>query len=195
LRIIRARDCRTTPWKNGGGATTEIVAAPEGASLETFDWRISMAQVTRDGPFSEFSGIDRSLAVIEGSGMLLTVGSRAPMMLSSNTAPVSFAGDTPTSAQLTSGAVVDLNVMTRRERFSHRLHHIQGPVPCSFEDGDDFAVVVSRNGRTTITCERNTATLDHNDAAVVDRKDDINFRILPETGKCYLILLREQHAR
>jgi hypothetical protein len=127
--------------------------------------------------------------------MLLTVGSRAPVMLSSNAAPVSFAGDTPTSARLTSGGIVDLNVMTRRERFSHHLHRIQGPIPCSFEDGDDVAVVVSHNGRTTITCDRDTATLDHNDAVVIDRKDNINFRILPETGQCYLILLREQRAR
>jgi environmental stress-induced protein Ves len=51
VRIIRAQDCQTTPLKNGGGSTTEIAAAPAGASLETFDWRTSMARVGSDGPY------------------------------------------------------------------------------------------------------------------------------------------------
>ena len=64
MKIIRARDCRTTPWKNGGGSTTEIAVEPSGASLDTFAWRISVARVAADGPFSEFPGIDRTLAVL-----------------------------------------------------------------------------------------------------------------------------------
>ncbi len=37
------------PWKNGGGVTTEIcVSPPSGA----FDWRVSIATVNADGPFS-----------------------------------------------------------------------------------------------------------------------------------------------
>ena len=74
MRIIRASDCKTTPWKNGGGSTTEIAIGPAGASLEDFDWRISMARVASDGPFSDFPGIDRTLAVIKGSGLVLTIG-------------------------------------------------------------------------------------------------------------------------
>eukprot|EP01042_Synura_sphagnicola_P007286 gene7286-9332_t len=45
MRIIRATDCLVMPWKNGGGTTTEMAVAPEGASLNDFDWRISMAHV------------------------------------------------------------------------------------------------------------------------------------------------------
>src|SRR3954452_2619861 len=121
VRIIRAADCRTTPWKNGGGSTTEIAIGPAGASLENFDWRISMARVAADGPFSDFPGIDRTLTVIEGGGMVLRVGDDAPLTLSRGSAPVSFAGDMPTSARLTAGAITDLNVMTRRGRFGHRV--------------------------------------------------------------------------
>jgi environmental stress-induced protein Ves len=193
LRIIRAQDCRTTPWKNGGGSTTEIAAAPEGASLENFDWRISMALVASDGPFSNFSGIDRSLAVVKGSGMILTIGSDAPVTLSSETDPVRFAGDTPTFARLTNGAITDLNVMTRRGRFSHRLRRISSATKCDFEDGDDTAIVVSLNSGTTVTSERDAVTLHHGDAVVVTR-DIIHFQIVPATGECYLILLREHRA-
>jgi len=76
MRIIRAADCLVMPWKNGGGTTTEIAVAPEGASLNDFDWRISMAHVGADGPFSSFPGIDRTLSARsrgrppEGSVML-----------------------------------------------------------------------------------------------------------------------------
>jgi uncharacterized protein len=194
LRIIRAQDCRTTPWKNGGGSTTEIAAAPEGASLETFDWRISMAQVASDGPFSEFAGIDRSLVVVKGSGMILTIDSDAPVALSSGADPVRFAGDTPTSARLTEGEITDLNVMTRRGRFSHRLRRVSSATNCDFEDGDDTAIVVSLNSGTTVTSERAAVTLQHGDAVVVARKDTISFQIVPGTGECYLILLREHRA-
>lgn len=194
MRIIRAKDCRTTPWKNGGGSTTEIAAAPEGASLESFDWRISMAQVASDGPFSNFSGIDRSLAVVKGSGMILTIGREAPVTLSSGTDPVRFAGDTPTSARLTNGAITDLNVMTRRGRVSHRLQRVSSATNCDFEDGDDTAIVVSLDSGTTVTSEQAAVTLHHGDAVVVARKDAIHFRIVPGTGECYLILLRELRA-
>src|ERR1700710_1019683 len=116
MRIIRFSDCKTTPWKNGGGSTTEIAIGPAGASLEAFDWRVSMARVASDGQFSEFAGIDRTLALIEGSGLMLKIGNNAPVTLSSGAEPVSFTGDTPTFAHLTQGEITDLNVMTRRGR-------------------------------------------------------------------------------
>ena len=118
MRIIRAGDCKTTPWRNGGGSTTEIAIGPPGASLDDFDWRISMARVASDGPFSDFAGIDRTLAVVKGNGLVLTTGKNAPVILSSGAYPVSFSGDASTSARLTAGEITDLNVMTRRGRFN-----------------------------------------------------------------------------
>jgi environmental stress-induced protein Ves len=190
MRIVRAGDCRTTPWKNGGGSTTQIATSPAGSSLETFDWRISMAQVESDGPFSDFPGIDRTLAVVQGNGMVLTIGDSAPVMVSRETGPVRFPGDVPTSARLTNGAITDLNVMTRRGRFRHRVLCIAKPASCDFSEGDDIAVVLSLHGTATVTSERGVETLDHGDAAVVSRTATAEFRILPATSDCYLILLR-----
>jgi environmental stress-induced protein Ves len=193
MRIIRACDCRTTPWKNGGGSTTEIAAIPEGASIDNFDWRVSLARVASDGPFSDFPGIDRTLAVIKGAGMVLTIGNDAPVMLSSGTKPVSFAGDTPTSARLTQGEITDLNVMTRRGRFSHRLLRITTSVSYDFAE-DDIAIVLSLDGTATANCGRNSVTLAHGDAALVSRAVNTGFQILPATKSCYLVWLREQRA-
>ena len=169
MRIIRAGDCKTTPWKNGGGSTTEIAIGPAGASLEAFDWRVSMARVTSDGPFSDFAGVDRTLAVIRGSGLVLTIGEAAPVTLSTETEPVSFPGDTPTSAQLTAGAITDLNVMTRRGRCHHRLQRVATSATYDFVE-DDIAIVVSLDGTATVNCGGDSVTLDHlGDAALLSR--------------------------
>ena len=98
MKIIRASDCRTTAWKNLGGSTTEIAVAPPGPSLNDFDWRVSMARVASDGPFSEFAGIDRTLAIVKGGGLTLTVGDSAPVALDGNSEPIHFPGDAPTSS-------------------------------------------------------------------------------------------------
>jgi environmental stress-induced protein Ves len=193
VQIIRARDCKTTPWKNGGGSTTEIAIGPAGASLENFDWRVSMARVASDGPFSDFVGIDRTLAVVKGSGLVLTIGEVAPVALSTETEPVSFSGDTPTSARLMAGEITDLNVMTRRGRFHHRLLRITTSVSYDFAE-DDIAIVLSLDGMATVNCGRDSVTLDHGDAALVSRAVNTGFQILPATKHCYLVWLREQRA-
>jgi environmental stress-induced protein Ves len=191
LKIIRAGSCLATPWKNGGGSTTEIAVEPPGASLDTFDWRISMATVAADNPFSEFPGIDRTLAVVKGKGLILTIGRTAPVRLECGSAPVSFGGDVPTSARLSAGEIADLNVMTRSSRFSHRLRRIGQPAYCEL-DGNDIAVVLSFNGNTTLASDQDVATLDHGDAAILSGAREDSFRIVPiGPSDCYLVLLHD----
>jgi len=190
MKIIRAKDCRTTPWKNGGGSTTEIAVAPAGASLDNFDWRISLAQVASDGPFSEFPGIDRTLAVVKGEGLVLSIGQHAPLTLSRGSEPISFFGDVASSARLTAGEITDLNVMTRRRRFGHRMQRVDEPIACDF-DGHDIALVLSLNGKASLASERAAATLDHGDAAILLSRNG-SLRIAPlGASDVYLVLLRE----
>jgi uncharacterized protein len=194
LKIIRASSCRTTPWKNGGGATTEIAAEPPGASLDTFDWRISTASVAVDGPFSTFPDIERTLAVIGGKGLLLTIGGNAAVSLERGSSPISFNGDVSTSARLTEGEITDLNVMTRRNRFSHRLQHIREPMFCEL-GGSEVAVVLSFNGSATLISGQDATTLDHADAAMLTGAREGVFQITPiGSSDCYLVLLQEHQV-
>ncbi len=193
LRIIRAQDLRATPWKNGGGTTTEIAAAPPGASLAAFDWRISMARVATDGPFSVFEGIDRTLTVIAGDGMELAIAGRAPVMLGRSSPPVSFPGDVPTSARLTAGAITDLNVMTRRGRFTHQVLRLKQPSTCDVAAETAVAVLVAPDGGVTLSHDGHAATLEPGDAALVDCTGATTaaLRITPDAGStCYLVLLQ-----
>ncbi|SFI67510.1 hypothetical protein SAMN04515648_1112 [Phyllobacterium sp. CL33Tsu] len=119
MRILRAGAHKRMPWKNGAGVTTEIAIAPEGAAIDSFDWRISMAKVPDSGPFSAFAGIDRVLAVLDGA-MNLQVGAGTPVKLGSTSPALPFPGDIPTRADVIE-TVIDLNVMVRRGRFTARV--------------------------------------------------------------------------
>jgi environmental stress-induced protein Ves len=116
-------------WKNGKGETIEIAVEPPGAALDAFDWRVSMAAVVEDGAFSCFEGIDRTLAVLTGGPLALHVGDQPPAVLTAGGAPLSFAADDPCQAQLQGPSVTDLNVMTRRGRWTHALQRLDGPTP------------------------------------------------------------------
>lgn len=127
MRIVLASNHKITPWKNGGGTTTEIAVHPPGAGIDEFLWRLSMARVESDGPFSTFDGVDRTLSILDGDGIRLTVDSVA-VDLTAGSAPFAFAGDVPTAATLIGGPVTDLNVMTRRAVLRHRVWRLVWPV-------------------------------------------------------------------
>lgn len=73
MRVIRCHDYELKPWKNGRGKTREIASHSAGDKLV---WRISLAVVEDDGPFSNFEGLERILTVVRGDGMRL-VGEKA----------------------------------------------------------------------------------------------------------------------
>ena len=120
MRIVRRAELTGQPWRNGGGVTWQIAASPEGADVAAFDWRLSMAEVAADGPFSAFPGIDRTLTLIEGAGLTLDFGG-AVVRLAPGDAPLSFPGEAPVTGRLIAGPVIDLNVMTRRGVMSHHV--------------------------------------------------------------------------
>ena len=115
VRLLTPADYRTMPWKNGSGRTTEIAAYPSGAGLDTFLWRVSLADVGCDGPFSSFPGIERTIVLLEGAGMRLHGGVRATE-LTTPFEPHTFSGDVAVDCRLIAGPVRDFNAMFRRGR-------------------------------------------------------------------------------
>jgi hypothetical protein len=103
------------PWKNGAGLTREIAFG--GPSAADFDWRLSIAEVVRDAPFSAFPGVDRCITLLRGAGMRLrSDDGRVEHALTTLLAPFRFSGDIALHATLVDGACSDFNVMTRRGR-------------------------------------------------------------------------------
>lgn len=108
---------RRTPWKNGGGVTTDIAEAyREGVmpgAWEGMVWRFGRTAITRPGPFSDLSGYDRVQVVVAGRGLVLVapdheIDVRRPFV------PVRFAGETPVVSRLEAGAVEVVNLIGDR---------------------------------------------------------------------------------
>ena len=112
-RILRSSDYQRMPWKNGGGVTAEIwkATAPDGAML----WRLSIADVAGDGPFSAFPGIDRWIMVIEGKGMELRISDLGTRSVERPFEPLAFSGDAETDCRLINGPIRDFNFMVARD--------------------------------------------------------------------------------
>jgi environmental stress-induced protein Ves len=112
--LIRGADLVATPWKNGGGVTREVAAFPQSAKLDGFVWRVSIADVAQPGPFSRFDGIDRTLVLLSGAGMLLDEANGPTHALKQPLEMARFAGETAIDARLVDGATRDFNLMVRR---------------------------------------------------------------------------------
>lgn len=124
-RILRAGDRVPTPWSNGGGVTREITVDPVHAGLADFGWRVSLADVVGDGPYSALPDVDRIITVVDGQGMVLTIdGAIHPPIRPLR--PFAFPGDAVTDCRLTGGPIVNLNVMTRRGRAAAKVRILDG---------------------------------------------------------------------
>lgn len=141
MRIIRASELVPVPWKNGGGITREVAVMPRGAGFDAFDWRLSMADITTDGPFSALPGVDRVLILMQGRGLVLEGVSAHPMAPGDSAA---FPGERAVSGRLTAGPVRDLNLMLRRGRIAAEVHEraADGPMPLPWPE----ALVILREG-------------------------------------------------
>lgn len=94
------------PWKNKGGVTREITARMDDDRIQ---WRLSIADVAVDGPFSIFPGAARVLTVIDGAGLLLRHADGVIEALPG--APVRFSGEVPIDGDLIRGPVRDFNLI------------------------------------------------------------------------------------
>ena len=101
-----SRDTITTlPWKNGGGVTREVAKSHSQAPF----WRLSIANVDQEGPFSSFEGLDRILTVIEGKGMVLARYNGDLIADLHN--PVHFSGSDKIDGLLPNGPIQDFNLI------------------------------------------------------------------------------------
>ena len=182
MRILRNADYRRMPWKNGGGETREIAASPEGASLDNFDWRLSMARVASDGPFSQFPGIERTLSVLEGNGIVLTIEGMPPILLGKARAPFGFDASVKAEAALKDGPIVDLNVMSRKGRARHHCYRIlvEGKVDLEAKT----TVIFSIADELTVDDGKSKITLGHYDCAVIQRSENQSLTV--SGGDCYV---------
>ena len=186
MRVLRASGHKRMPWKNGGGETTEIAVFPEGTGLDDFDWRVSMARVEGSGPFSNFPGIDRTLSILEGSGIVLEVEGQARKQLLIGSAPYSFPADIATSAALVGGTVVDFNVMSRRGKVEHTVERMRAGYS---SPAGTVRLVLCSSGSVAIRSTTGNHRIGRYDAALLG--EDESMELAPDdTGEFYLVAFR-----
>jgi hypothetical protein len=95
------------PWRNGGGVTQTL-------ATNRTRWRVSLAQVERDGPYSRFDGVTRVSFVLRGNGVVLEDGATTVRLRPHQA--VEYDGGQAWNARLVDGPVTALNVMSAAGR-------------------------------------------------------------------------------
>lgn len=138
-RVIPANEYRRVRWKNGTGWTREIARMPD---CEDWEWRLSIAEIEQDGPFSVFPGIDRELLLMRGNGLRLRFEDGEVRELQPPHERTRFAGERKVGGELLEGPTHDFNLMWRRDAIAAELLHrpLVGPMLFFTEPGTSWAI-------------------------------------------------------
>jgi environmental stress-induced protein Ves len=120
IKIIPPGQFKTIEWKNGKGQTVEL-AINDGGSLDAFDWRLSMAKVVENGFFSDFTGYQRHLILIEGDALTLQHDKARTHQLTDLLSFAAFDGANITHGILPGRSITDFNVITSTDKYQTRV--------------------------------------------------------------------------
>jgi environmental stress-induced protein Ves len=142
--VLRASSYARMRWKNGAGWTSEILKVHASGERDTNDWlwRLSIAEIDADAPFSAFPGVDRELVLLSGNGLRLRFDDGGSHALLPPHDRVRFAGERPAFGELVDGPTRDFNLMWKRDAVDARLWHrpLAGTVVLFVDPGDTWAI-------------------------------------------------------
>jgi len=112
-------------WKNGAGWTSEILKVHDKDDRDSndWDWRLSIAEIETDAPFSVFPGVERELVLLSGNGLRLRFDDGSVHELLPPHDKLRFAGERVVVGELLDGATRDFNLMWKRDRCRAQLWH------------------------------------------------------------------------
>ncbi len=141
-RILSASGYNRMRWKNGAGWTSEILRVPDN---DGWQWRLSIAEIESDAPFSAFPGVERELVLRSGNGLRLRfgedgVGGVHPLLPPHD--KLRFAGEHAAFGELIDGPTRDFNLMWKRDSYSAQLWHrpLVGSMVIFVDPGEAWAV-------------------------------------------------------
>lgn len=168
---IKLQDIPPSPWKNGGGTTQALVCWPNSTE---WIFRMSVARIDSDGPFSEFKGVSRWFAVLQGEGVALQFPEKR-VVLGAKDSVLQFSGDSPCHCCLTDGPTLDFNLMVQGIPASmtriNRSNFIQ-----NFRAGTTLAIFVVEEGGQCVLNEQSYA-LDNASLYWVTLKQDVQIAL------------------
>lgn len=181
ITLIPANEYRRERWKNGLGWTREIIRWPEEG--EAWDWRLSIAEVDKEGPFSSFPGVERELVLLSGEGMRLDFDDGEQVELLPPHGRHRFAGERGLRSELISGPTQDFNLMWRRDRVEATLLHrpLVGPMLFFAETGVRWAAYLIR-GRASFKHQLLPMQMEQGDTALITPEPGRSGRVILEGG-------------
>lgn len=183
LKVLRATGYPRMPWKNGGGSTEEITR-DAGAGLDGFGWRLSIADIAESGGFSTFAGYQRVITVLQGDGMTLCVdGEDTRPLLPLD--PFAFRGESQVSCTLLSGAIRDFNLIYAPQRYSARLHWLEGKQ--QFFSSASTVLVFSVSDLLQVRVGENASRLGQHDCLQLDGNSGL-VEVCVDAGCCVIEL-------
>lgn len=99
-------------WKNAGGWTRPIASRLDQGNLH---WRVSVADVSTAGPFSQFEGMDRTAVMVQGAHLRLSCLAQE-WVFSGPGSVAKFPGELAIDCDTPSPPARLWNVMVARER-------------------------------------------------------------------------------
>ncbi len=138
-RVIPANTYRRERWKNQLGWTREIIRSP---GVGDWEWRLSIAEIEDDAPFSRFQGIERELVLLAGNGLELRFDDGEIRQLLPPHERLRFAGERAVTGVLVDGPTQDFNLMWRRDAIQAQLWHrpLVGPMVMFAEPRSTWAI-------------------------------------------------------
>ena len=142
-KLLSQVNYKVMKWKNGRGETSEIARFP---AEDPFLWRLSMAPVIENGPFSLFPNYDRYITLVEGKGLKLKdkvihIGE-----------VFKFSGDENISGELINGKIVDLNLIVKSNQVQAKYEVIKlSKDPYSFSKQSKLALIFCLSGQLNIS--------------------------------------------
>ena len=180
VTYLPSSDYVAMPWRNGAGVTHEIaIDDSPGESEAPFLWRLSMADLAGDGPFSEIPDVDRILVLLEGEDVQLTIAGADPEPLAEHEA-IAFPGDVPTGLTMAPGSGRDLNLMWDRTRVQGMVDILNIGDTLQIEEHIAFAIALGTSA--TIEVDGYEYVVGEQDALQLD--DATTFAVLD--GEVYV---------
>lgn len=182
-------------WKNGAGWTSEILKVHGSDERDTndWDWRLSIAEIETDAPFSAFPGVERELVLLSGNGLRLRFDDGGEHALLPPHDKLRFAGERTAFGELVDGPTRDFNLMWKRERCNATLWHrpLVGTMVMFVAPGEAWAVHMLA-GQARFADDSGLGALQMGDTAILAANDSRMRHVLDGGGE--LLLIRVESA-